>query len=95
MNKLISLLVAALFAVNGVAAFTNVKAPVNVVQRVAVPASPFMAETSTSLNLKIKIDPEESKTRVNPGAYKGAAYAGSIAIAVLLPVVFLVWASIH
>jgi hypothetical protein len=95
MNKLISFLIAALFAVNGVAAFTSVKAPTGLIQRIAVPTSPFMAETSTSLNLKIKIDPEESKNRVNPGAYKGAAYAGSIAIAVLLPVVFLVWASIH
>jgi hypothetical protein len=95
MNKIISFLVAALFALNGVAAFTNVKAPVSVYQTVAVPSSPFMAETSTSLNLKIKIDPEDSKTRVNPGAYKGAAYVGSIAVAVLLPVVFLIWSSIH
>ena len=95
MNKLIAFLVAAIVAVNCVTAFTNAKTPLSVIRYASVPTSPFTVETTTSLNLKIKVDPEEQKNRVNPGAYKGAAYAGSIAIAVLLPVIFLVWASIH
>ena len=92
MNKFLAFLAAALFTLNGVAAFTNVKAPVGFSQQVSTPTSPFTAETSTSLNLKVKVDPE-AKKRVNAGAAKGAAYGGSIAIAVLLPVVFLVWAA--
>ena len=51
--------------------------------------------TTTALNLKI--DPSELKSTkgVNPGAAKGAAYAGSIVIAVLLPLVFLAWSALQ
>ncbi|CAB9511100.1 expressed unknown protein [Seminavis robusta] len=93
MNKFFALVIAALFVVNGVTAFTSVKAPVSITSAPVSSFSPFVAETSTSLNLKVKVDPEQSKNRSNPAAMKGAAYGGSIAIAVLLPVAFLVWAA--
>jgi hypothetical protein len=54
-----------------------------------------MRSSSTQLSLKIKLDPEASKKKVNPGAFKGAAYGGSIVVAVLLPLAFLVWAAVH
>lgn len=97
MNRLFAFIVAALFAVNSVTAFTSLNKPAVSVasQRGPVPTSPFAAGTSTTLNLKVKVDTVkvEKSNKVNPGAFKGAAYAGSIAIAVLLPVVFLVWAA--
>jgi hypothetical protein len=50
--------------------------------------------TTTSLNLKIKVDPEKAKSKgINPGLAKGAAYGGSIVVAVLLPVIFLAWSA--
>lgn len=52
------------------------------------------ATTSTSLNLKIKVDPEKTKKGINPGLAKGAAYGGSIVVAVLLPVIFLAWSAL-
>ena len=51
--------------------------------------------TATALNLKIDPSELKSKKGVNPGAAKGAAYAGSIVIAVLLPVVFLAWSALQ
>mmetsp|Transcript_18235 Transcript_18235/g.29428 ORF Transcript_18235/g.29428 Transcript_18235/m.29428 type:complete len:82 (-) Transcript_18235:153-398(-) len=61
--------------------------------KVASPTSSF----STQLFLKVKVDPKaaSNKNKINPGAFKGAAYGGSIAVAVLLPVAFLVWAAAH
>ena len=46
--------------------------------------------TSTSLNLKVKIDPNAKEERVNPAVFKNALYLGSIAFAVLLPVALLI-----
>ena len=93
MNRLFAIVVAAFFAVSSVNAFTT--KPAISVQRGPVPTSPFSAETSTTLNLKVKVDTVkvEKSNKINPGAFKGAAYGGSIAIAVLLPVAFLIWAA--
>jgi hypothetical protein len=53
--------------------------------------APIMTTTSLSL----KIDPKEIKNKKGNalGAAKGAAYGGSIVIAVLLPVIFLIWSA--
>jgi hypothetical protein len=89
------MLLVALFLVSSVTAFTS-KPAVSAIARGSVPSSPFAAGTSsTTLHLKVKVDTvkvEKSK-KINPGAFKGAAYGGSIAIAVLLPIAFLVWAA--
>ncbi|KAG7359330.1 hypothetical protein IV203_015919 [Nitzschia inconspicua] len=58
--------------------------------------------TSTMLHLKIPVDNKDDDKsnqtskgiKINPGAFKGAAYAGSIVIAVFLPVAFLIWAAL-
>ena len=53
-----------------------------------MPTTPL---TSTSLNLRVKVDPNEKKEeRLNPAVFKNALYLGSVAFAVLLPVIFLV-----
>jgi len=94
MNRFVAVLLVALVAVNSANAFT-VKTPATLA-RSSTPtfeSSPFQATSSTSLNLKVKVDPD-AKKRVNPGLSKGAAYGGSIAIAVALPLVFLVWAAL-
>ena len=48
--------------------------------------------------MQLKLDPKELEKNAsnnNAGNLKGAAYGGSIAVAALLPVAFLVWAAIH
>jgi hypothetical protein len=90
MNRVITLLLAILFAVNTVAAFTIQPVALARAQPVA-PCTPF---SSTSLHLKIKVDPEAEKSnRVNPAVFKNAAYGGSIALAVILPLAFIIWAA--
>jgi hypothetical protein len=39
--------------------------------------------------VRVKIDPDAKEERVNPAVFKNAAYLGSIAFAVLLPLFFL------
>jgi Mn2+/Fe2+ NRAMP family transporter len=56
---------------------------------------PSSSSTSTQLYLKVKVDPSKQKNNNNLGQSKMAAYTGSIAIAVLLPVAFLIYAAIH
>jgi hypothetical protein len=46
--------------------------------------------TSTSLQLKVKVDPDQKKERMNPAVFKNSLYLGSIAFAVLLPVILLI-----
>ena len=55
-------------------------------------ASPLMTTSarSTALNLRVKVDPNEKEERLNPAVFKNALYLGSVAFAVLLPVVLLV-----
>ena len=52
--------------------------------------------TTTALRLKVKIDPE-AKNKGNKnvaGNAKMAAYGGSVVIALLLPIAFLVWSAV-
>ena len=100
MNRFFALLLVALFAVNNVATFTSLKTPAaltNQARVAAQPSTPFTApvmESSTALNLKVKIDPKAAAAQNNLGKSKAAAYGGSVAIAVLLPVAFLVYAAL-
>merc|ERR1712151_828741 len=50
-------------------------------------------ETSTSLNLKIKVD-GTPKVENAAGNAKMLAYGGSIAIGALFPVIFLIWSAV-
>lgn len=84
-----------LLASNSVVAFTS---PSNVIARqgatldVAGRPQAFGTTSTTAMNMvKVKVDPKAKSNRTNPAVYKNAAYGGSIAIAVLLPVAFLVW----
>jgi hypothetical protein len=56
---------------------------------------PSFATTSTQLHLKVDPNSIKNKNKNSMGVAKGAAYGGSIAVAVLLPVVFLAWAAFH
>ena len=56
-------------------------------------SSSSSSSSSTSLNLKVKVDPN-AKTDNSKGNAKAAAYGGSIAIAALLPIAFLVWSAL-
>mmetsp|Transcript_29654 Transcript_29654/g.81525 ORF Transcript_29654/g.81525 Transcript_29654/m.81525 type:complete len:100 (+) Transcript_29654:150-449(+) len=50
-----------------------------------------VAVSSTALNLKVKVDPDAVKNdRTNPAVFKNALYVGSVAFAVLLPLIFVV-----
>lgn len=98
MNRFFALLVAALFAANNVAAFTSLKTPTATLVAKSIPTanSPFAAaeDSSTALHLKVKVDPKAAANSNNLGKSKAAAYGGSVAIAALLPVIFLVWAAL-
>lgn len=96
MNKFLAFLVIALVAVQGATAFTtgpNSRAQVSTAQR-TVQEMPSYSMSSTSLNLKVKVDPN-AKTDNSKGNAKAAAYGGSIAIAALLPIAFLIWSAIN
>ncbi|KAL7555866.1 hypothetical protein ACA910_009945 [Epithemia clementina (nom. ined.)] len=55
---------------------------------------PF-ATSSTALEMvKVKIDPNKKQDKINKGDLKMAAYGGSIAIGVLLPLIFVIWAAV-
>ncbi|KAL3915495.1 MAG: hypothetical protein SGILL_005626 [Bacillariaceae sp.] len=62
----------------------------------------FQTSTTTQITstpttaLSLKVDPNSIKKNNSnlSGKAKGAAYGGSIAIAVLLPVAFLVWSAV-
>lgn len=92
MNKFFALLLVAMVASS--TAFTtgpNTRAKILSTTNVADMPS-YTAQTSTSLNLKVKVDPN-AKTKNAAGNAKAAAYGGSIAIAALLPIAFLVWSA--
>jgi len=59
--------------------------------------SSFVAAASTTTTamhmVKIKVDPNAKEERLNPAVFKNAFYLGSVAVAVLLPVFFLIAAS--
>jgi len=96
MNKIFAFLLVALVAIQGATAFTtgsNNRAKI-ATQQSPVVDMPSYTQTSTSLNLKIKVDPN-AKTNNDKGNAKAAAYGGSIAIAALLPIAFLVWSVVN
>mmetsp|Transcript_13629 Transcript_13629/g.30430 ORF Transcript_13629/g.30430 Transcript_13629/m.30430 type:complete len:174 (-) Transcript_13629:404-925(-) len=95
MKSVLAFLLVAVVALEGTTAFTtgaNSRAGIASQTR-PVTEMPSYSETSTSLNLKVKVDPN-AKTNNAKGNAKAAAYGGSIAIAALLPIAFLVWSAI-
>ena len=99
-RSLVSLLVVALVASNAAAfapAARSVISAQATSQTVAstTPSSPFVASSSnTAMNMvRVKVDKNAKEEKLNPAVFKNAAYLGSIAIAVLLPVFFLLAAS--
>mmetsp|Transcript_1549 Transcript_1549/g.2284 ORF Transcript_1549/g.2284 Transcript_1549/m.2284 type:complete len:96 (+) Transcript_1549:33-320(+) len=90
-NKVLSFLFLVLLASTD--AFTvgpNVRI---VSQQQRVSDMPSYAQSSSSLNLKVKVDPD-AKNNNAKGNAKAAAYGGSIAIAALLPIAFLIWSAV-
>lgn len=60
-----------------------------------IPSSSSSSSFSNSaLQLKVKVDPDAKKTKNTAGNAKMAAYGGSVIIAVLLPIAFLVWSAV-
>eukprot|EP00531_Pseudo-nitzschia_arenysensis_P003355 CAMPEP_0116132588 /NCGR_PEP_ID=MMETSP0329-20121206/9632_1 /TAXON_ID=697910 /ORGANISM="Pseudo-nitzschia arenysensis, Strain B593" /LENGTH=98 /DNA_ID=CAMNT_0003627121 /DNA_START=86 /DNA_END=382 /DNA_ORIENTATION=+ len=94
MNKFLASLIVAIVALHSTAtAFTTHSQTTKVVQQPLVAELPSYSMTSTSLNLKVKVDPN-AKTKNASGNAKAAAYGGSIAVAALLPIAFLVWSAL-
>ncbi len=94
MNKCLASLLVLVAALHSTAtAFTTRSQTTKIVQPPSVAELPSYTMTSTSLNLKVKVDPN-AKTKNSAGNAKAAAYGGSIAIAALLPVAFLVWSAL-
>jgi hypothetical protein len=109
MNQFITIIVIVLVAVetmSSVSAFTGIqhnKIAIssinnnnnnNLVQTTTTSSfGPLTTKTSTTLYVKVKIDPKKSDDRINPAVFRNAAYLGSIAVAVLLPVIFLIWSA--
>ncbi|VEU45191.1 unnamed protein product [Pseudo-nitzschia multistriata] len=98
MNKPTAFLLLALALARGSLAFTT-SGPRSALSARAAPLPvsempTHQGATSTSLNLKVKVDPN-AKTKNSAGNAKAAAYGGSIAIAALLPVIFLVWSVVN
>ena len=58
--------------------------------------SPSSSSTNShsALQLKVKVDPDAKKTKNTAGNAKMAAYGGSVVIALLLPIAFLVWSAV-
>ena len=94
MNKFLSAILLVALAVQGTTAFTTSSRSSAITTRRVLPVTemPSYTSTSTSLNLKIKVDPN-AKTDNSKGNAKGAAYVGSIAIAAALPIIFLIWSA--
>ena len=62
----------------------------------AIGPSTFQVTTNShsALQLKVKVDPDAKKTKNTAGNAKMAAYGGSVVIALLLPIAFLVWSAV-
>mmetsp|Transcript_11393 Transcript_11393/g.26789 ORF Transcript_11393/g.26789 Transcript_11393/m.26789 type:complete len:110 (-) Transcript_11393:689-1018(-) len=106
MNKFVAFLFIALAVVQGTVAFTttttsgpNTKAT-TLSQQLSTPVAEMpsyyhaQSSSTTALNLKVKVDPN-AKTNNSAGNAKAAAYGGSIAVAALLPIIFLVWSALN
>ena len=99
MNKFIAaLLLVAAFA-NTSTAFTSQGVPSLTRRQNATPLGPAfeipIVSTTSSTALNLKVDPNSIKGNKNEsGNAKMAAYGGSVAIAVLLPIAFLIWSAV-
>lgn len=96
MNKFISLFLLVVVALEGANAFTtnsNSRAHMLTQQPNVADMPSHQPSSSTMLNLKVKVDPD-AKTKNSAGNAKAAAYGGSIAVAALLPIAFLVWSAL-
>jgi hypothetical protein len=95
MNKLI----ATLLLLTSVNAFT-VPSSRSSLNRVQIPntnadnLNSFPA-TSTSLQLKIKVDPDAKGNKNVDGNVRMAAYGGSVLVALALPFIFLIWSAVN
>ena len=98
MNKFIASLLLIIIAANHAAAFTTTS-KASVRKQHAFKTTPPLSSaegltSTTALQLKVKIDPEAKGNKNVAGNAKMAAYGGSVVVAVLLPVVFLIWAAV-
>jgi hypothetical protein len=91
MNRFLALVLLALIASNAqafvvapkYAALSTSSSPMT-----KTSSSPF--SSTTMLHLKVKVKEEDLKEeKLNPAVFRNAAYLGSIAIALLLPLFFL------
>mmetsp|Transcript_18304 Transcript_18304/g.51007 ORF Transcript_18304/g.51007 Transcript_18304/m.51007 type:complete len:108 (-) Transcript_18304:184-507(-) len=104
MNKFVAFLFIALAVVQGTVAFTTTSGPntkaTTLSQQLSTPVAEMPSyyhaqpSSTTALNLKVKVDPD-AKTNNAAGNAKAAAYGGSIAVAALLPIIFLVWSALN
>ncbi|KAL7481318.1 hypothetical protein ACHAW6_007000 [Cyclotella cf. meneghiniana] len=98
MNKFVASLVLIIMAPNHAAAFTTTSMASVRKQHAFKTVPPFSSAkgltSSTALQLKVKVDPEAKGNKNVTGNAKMAAYGGSIVVAVLLPVAFLIWAAV-
>lgn len=98
MNKFLLVIVA--LAANAAAFTTSPRTALSTHASTHAPiTTPFTtaasaASTSTALALKIKVDPDAKGNNNVTGNAKMAAYGGSVIIAVLLPVFFLIWSAV-
>ena len=99
MNKFLASLLLVAIATQGASAFTSkTSLSTRQITRTSKPLNgPSFevpsATSSTALNLKVKVDPNK-KTDNSKGNAKMAAYGGSVAIAVALPIAFLIWSAV-
>ena len=106
MTRFLALLFLAVLAATSIDGFTigsavTHKLQSSIARTTSTPgaASPFASSANTATAatamhmVKIKVDPNAKEERVNPAVFKNALYLGSIAVAVLLPVFFLIAAS--
>jgi hypothetical protein len=94
MVRFVAIVVSAFLAVSHVAAFTSPKPSSLIRHRPSTPFSISYGGSTKALNLKVKVDPDAAKKKNALGNAKMAAYGGSVAIAILLPVIFLVWSAL-
>ena len=103
MNRFIAALVLILVAVGGANAFTvapsfsslatTVRSQGAKTEGSSTPFPPVSSSSSLQM-VRVKVDPNKKEERFSKADMKMAAYGGSIAIAVALPLVFLVWSAL-
>ena len=99
MNKFIVLFLFVAVLANNVVAFTMKRTITLATRGQKVPSpsctmSEFPPSSSTALQLKVKVDPDAKGNKNIDGNTRMAAYGGSIVVAALLPLAFLVWAAL-